>query len=96
MFQTFLRVYVLLLLAGNVIGLCWAFQPQAIGLYVAMLWVPVNFAFALVGLVWLLWFSYRTTKRADWWYYVLVIVLPVVLQVLVYQLVSWLTPKGGC
>ena len=93
----FLSVYFLVVLIINLIGLIWAMQPSAVGLYILLLVVfPLNIMSLAVGLFKILRLFLQKAKINFLLHIAVVLMVPLICSVLSYLLVANFADNGGC
>ncbi len=93
----FLSVYSLVVLTINVIGLIWAMQPSAVGLYILLLVVfPLNIMALAVGLFKILRLFLQKAKINFLLYTAVVLMVPLICSALSYLLVTKFANNDGC
>ncbi len=94
--KTFIRKFIFIVLLINTFGFYWGMEPQAIGLYVAMLFIPINFIILVGGLVKVIMLHRKKTEINYLLHYGLVILLPLTAQAVLLMLIDLFARKGGC
>ena len=94
--KTFLRPFVFMVMIVNAFGFYWGMQPQAIGPYVAMFFLLINFMLVVVGVVKVILLQRKKAEINYPIHYVLVMLIPVTAQLILFLLIDLFARKGGC
>ena len=92
----FLLFYSFLLILVNFFGFLWAIEPQSFGGYIGLFFVPINGLFLLSGFSIVIYFLAKKKTLNYLLYFSTVILLPVVMQILLFFLIETFARKGGC
>lgn len=94
--NSFIRIYIVIVLLINTLGFIWGMDPAAIGIYVAMIFIPVNLLILVIGLIKTIRLQIRKTKINYLLNYTVIILFPVAAQLVLFLLIDLFARKGGC
>lgn len=94
--RRFIPIYLTIIFSLNFIALVWACQPQSIGGYVGLAFIPVNFLAIIIGLVYNLVCHFKKKIKLAYRYYLMVLLTPVAAQIILLGLIDVFARKGGC
>lgn len=94
--NSFIRIYIVIVLLINTIGFIWGMDPVAIGIYVAMIFMPVNLLILVIGLIKTIRLQIKKPEINYLLNYSVVILFPIAAQLILFLLIDLFARKGGC
>lgn len=94
--NSFIRIYIVIVLLINTIGFIWGMDPVAIGIYVAMIFMPVNLLILVIGLIKTIRLQIKKIEINYLLNYSVVILFPIAAQLILFLLIDSFARKGGC